>query len=124
MQIAICDDDALIVEQLQKYLEQYFRKHHLSCPKTQHFSSGDALLSDMNEKDLVFLDVEMPGMSGIETLDAIRAKSECAKLPIAFLSASEDMEQAVANGEYAVQGFIKKPFLPQKLYESVDALLA
>ena len=63
-------------------------------------------------------------MSGIETLDAIRARSELAELPIAFLSASENMEQAVANGEYAVQGFIKKPFLPQKLYESVDALLA
>ena len=74
--------------------------------------------------DMILLDVEMPVMSGIETLDAIRTRSDLAELPIAFLSASEDMEQAVANGEYAVQGFIKKPFLPQKLYESVDALLA
>ena len=85
--------------------------------------SGQAALTLLQEEavDMILLDVEMPGMSGTETLDAIRARSELAELPIAFLSASEDMEQAVANGEYAVQGFIRKPFLPQKLYESVDA---
>lgn len=32
MQIAICDDDPMIIKELQKDLEQYFRKHHLSCP--------------------------------------------------------------------------------------------
>ena len=85
--------------------------------------SGQAALTLLQEEavDMILLDVEMPGMSGTETLDAIRARSELAELPIAFLSASENMEQAVANGEYAVQGFIQKPFLPQKLYESVDA---
>ena len=62
----------------------------------------------------------MPGMSGIETLEKIRARQDLAGLPVVFLSASEDMEEAVANGEYAVQGFLKKPTLPMKLYECVE----
>ena len=113
--ILVVDDDAMNL----KMAEMMLKKKGYDVIKAD---SGQAALTLLQEEavDMILLDVEMPGMSGTETLDAIRARSELAELPIAFLSASEDMEQAVANGEYAVQGFIKKPFLPQKLYESVD----
>ena len=114
--ILVVDDDAMNL----KMAEMMLKKKGYDVIKAD---SGQAALTLLQEEavDMILLDVEMPGMSGTETLDAIRARSELAELPIAFLSASENMEQAVANGEYAVQGFIKKPFLPQKLYESVDA---
>ena len=117
--ILVVDDDAMNL----RMAEVMLKKKGYDVRKAD---SGQTTLTLLQEEtvDLVLLDVEMPGMSGTETLDAIRARSELAERPIAFLSASENMEQAVANGEYAVQGFIKKPFLPQKLYESVDALLA
>ena len=53
MRIAICDDDPLIIEELEKYIKQYFRKHHLSCPDMLSFSNGDALLADTTEKDII-----------------------------------------------------------------------
>lgn len=114
--ILVVDDDAMNL----RMAEVMLKKRGYDVIKA---NSGQAALALLQEEavDLVLLDVEMPGMSGTETLDAIRARSDLAELPIAFLSASENMEQSVANGEYAVQGFIKKPFLPQKLYESVDA---
>ena len=117
--ILVVDDDAMNL----RITEMLLKKKEYEVKKAE---SGLEALDILQEEPvkLVLLDVEMPGMSGTETLDAIRTRSELAELPIAFLSASENMEQAVANGEYAVQGFIKKPFLPQKLYESVDALLA
>jgi two-component system, LytTR family, response regulator len=59
MQIAICDDDPMIIKELQKDLEQYFRKHHLSCPPISQFTSGESLLNNKEDKDIVFLDVEM-----------------------------------------------------------------
>ena len=59
MRILICDDDTLIIEQLQKYIESYFESNHLKCPELVSFTSGESLLADKNEKDIVFLDIEM-----------------------------------------------------------------
>ena len=112
--ILVVDDDAMNL----KMAEMLLKKKDYDVKKAD---SGQAALALLQEEsvDLILLDVEMPGMSGSETLDVIRARMEPEDMPVLFLSASEDMEQAVANGEYAVQGFIKKPVLPQKLYESV-----
>ena len=114
--ILVVDDDAMNL----RMAEMILRKNGYEVKKAD---SGQAALAFLQEEpvDLILLDVEMPGMSGIETLEAIRERPEWEKMPVLFLSASEDMEQAVANGLYAVQGFIGKPILPQKLYESVAA---
>ena len=68
MRILICDDDTLIIEQLQKYIESYFESNHLKCPELVSFTSGESLLAEKSEKDIVFLDIEMPGMNGIKIL--------------------------------------------------------
>lgn len=67
MRILICDDDILITEQLRKYLSEYFSKNNLRIPEIVAFSSGEALLADSGDKDIVFLDIEMSGISGIST---------------------------------------------------------
>lgn len=65
MRILICDDDALIIEQLQKYIKIFFENIGVKCPELICFSDGESLLADKGEKDILFLDVEMPGMNGI-----------------------------------------------------------
>lgn len=118
MSILVVDDDAMNL----RLAEMILTKKGYEVKKADSGQAALALLQ--SEKiELVLLDVEMPGMSGTETLTAIRARQELAQVPVLFLSASEDMESAVANGEYAVQGFIKKPILPQRLYESVEEVL-
>lgn len=116
--VLVVDDDAMNL----RMTEMILKKKNYDVRKAD---SGQAALASLKEQavDLVLLDIEMPGMSGIETLDAIRSQRLASDLPILFLSASEDMEQSVKNGEYAVQGFVKKPILMQELYESVSALL-
>ena len=113
--ILVVDDDAMNL----RMAEMILKKKDYEVKKAD---SGQAALAILQEEsvDLVLLDVEMPEMNGIETLEAIRARQELAELPVLFLSASEDMEEAVANGEYEVQGFVKKPFFPMNLYERVE----
>ena len=65
MRILICDDDDLIIEQIKKYLKNYFEYNHLKCPETVCYSDGESLLADKGDKDILFLDIEMPGMNGI-----------------------------------------------------------
>ena len=65
MRILICDDDLLMIEQLKKLITNFFQENRVKCPELVCFSSGEALLADTKEKDILFLDIEMPGMNGI-----------------------------------------------------------
>lgn len=67
MNIFICDDDENIINQLSTYIQEYFKKNKLKCPALIPCCSGETLLSSQQHPDIVFLDIEMPGMSGITT---------------------------------------------------------
>ncbi len=73
--------------------------------------------------DLLLLDVEMPVMNGIKTLEMIREDEAISDVKVMFLTAStskEDMSDAV---RYGAKGFIKKPCLPDELLKSVKKIL-
>ena len=67
MNIAICDDLRECRERLKELLVPYTEANRL---KVREFERGEDLLaasSDANRWDIVFLDIEMDGMTGIET---------------------------------------------------------
>lgn len=72
MRIVICDDDELIRKQLEKLIRDFFSKNNLKQPEIAVFHNGDSLLQDTSEKDIVFLDVEMPGLDGIYVGNQLR----------------------------------------------------
>lgn len=76
MRIAVCDDDALMREQIQKYIKAYFEKACVKCPEIVCFSDGESLLSNKGEKDILFLDIEMPGINGIYVGNELKRQNE------------------------------------------------
>ena len=62
LRVAICDDE----KQIQDMLEEKV-KEMLPSAVTETFSSGKELLKSKTEADILFLDIQMPGMDGMET---------------------------------------------------------
>lgn len=119
MRILICDDDELVIIQLQKYLKDYFEQNHLKCPEIATFSDGESLLKDTGEKDFLFLDIEMPGMNGIYVGNELKKTN---KNIIIFIitSYSEYLDEAM---RFHVFRYLSKPLEKQRLFRNLkDAL--
>ena len=72
------------------------------------------------EYDLVLLDIDMPGMTGIETCRAIRALSD---MPIIMLTARTAEKDKVEALDAGADDYITKPFSTPELLARVGAAL-
>ena len=75
MRILFCDDDERILEQLQRYVREFFADIGGTQPEFAAYSSGDQLLANETHADIAFFDVEMPGRSGIKAGAALKEKN-------------------------------------------------
>lgn len=74
MRILICDDNDLMIEQIVQLIQTYFTNCNRKIPEIVTFTDGESLLEDQGEKDILFLDVEMPGMNGIYVGNELKKK--------------------------------------------------
>ena len=119
MRILICDDDALIREQLVAYINEYFERSGIPCPEIACFPDGKSLLDDPGEKDILFLDIEMPGFDGIFVGNEL--KKEAGDVIIFVVSAySTYLDDAM---RFNVFRYLSKPLEKQRLFRNFkDAL--
>ena len=75
---------------------------------------------DAAAPDLVVLDINMPGASGFEVCEAIRAKS---RVPIMMLTVRGEEEDLVRALELGADDYLTKPFSPRTLLARIKALL-
>ena len=119
VKIAVCDDDSQVLlrvlSKLAAYREQ--RQADLSC---QGFENAVDLLASMEREnyDLLFLDVLMPGLSGIQAAREIRQKNE--NIKIVFLTSSP--EYAVESYSVQATNYLLKPATEERLFPVLDQL--
>jgi DNA-binding response OmpR family regulator len=73
--------------------------------------------------DLVVLDINMPGLDGLQVCRELRSEPRYAKLPILILSARASAADRVAGLELGADDYLVKPFLPRELVARVNAIL-
>ena len=84
--------------------------------------SGEAALEMVRDEkfDLILLDINMPGLSGLETCRAIRARSDVGILMVTVRDRAEDKIEALDAG---ADGYVTKPFDVNELLARIRAAL-
>lgn len=109
--VAVCDDSKAMVESMKSCLEEYGKgiKHEL---RIFCFDSGEALLDNYSCKyDIVFLDIKMPGINGIETAEKIREKDK--NVIIIFLTSL--IQYALDGYKVNASNYLIKPIQKKRL---------
>lgn len=115
MNIAICDDDSSFRDDLEKHLKHYFNEKSISLNFVQ-FSCGEDLLNNTILFDLVFLDVEMKKINGIDTGKELKRKNPH---NIIFVITSYESYLDDAFNIRAFR-FLQKPLNVVRLYKALD----
>lgn len=119
MRIIFCDDDSKILEQLQKYVLDFFHTIGAAVPQFAAYSSGDELLANEALADIAFLDVEMPGLSGIET-GAVLKKANPKIIIFIITSYRHYLDEAMQEQVFR---FLDKPIDKSRLFRNLkDAI--
>ena len=113
--ILIIEDEPELVKVLRSYLEQ-------AGFTVLSALRGDTGLSTWEQKhpDLVILDLNLPGMDGLDVARAIRRKADT---PILMLTARVEETDQLIGLELGADDYIPKPFSPRVVVARVRALL-
>lgn len=120
LKIAICDDDNFICADIEKTLLNYEKTCALKFEISVFYSGEEFIefLNAGNKFDLVFLDIELGGISGIEVGSKIRNEIEDYISKIVFITAQAGYEREL----FKVQpmNFLPKPIDEAELIECVE----
>ena len=116
--ILIADDDPDIIRVVRGYLEQ-------ASYQTLAASDGDSALRLVRQErpDVVVLDLMLPGRSGWEVLQSIRADPLLVATLVMLLTARVEDSDKISGLELGADDYITKPFNPHEVVARVKALL-
>ncbi|SHI38355.1 His Kinase A (phospho-acceptor) domain-containing protein [Shimia gijangensis] len=116
--ILVVDDDPVNREMLQRRLAR-------SGYTSSVVASGQEALDTLakSRADLVLLDLMMPGLSGLETLEILKADQRLRTVPVIMLTAADDMNTMVQCVLQGADDYIFKPFNPVLLNARISACL-
>jgi CheY-like chemotaxis protein len=104
--ILVVDDEAISRRAIVYALE----KARLKSVNVEEPEQALQLLSE-NDFDLVFLDVDMPGMTGYELCAKLRGMPHLKKTPVVFVTSLNDFDNRTNSTMAGGNDFIAKPFL-------------
>ena len=111
--ILILDDDEVVRKVLRAMIEQGYREA----------SEGAEALRLLGARpDLILVDLTMPGMSGIEFVEALRTQAEM-PAPFIILTGTDREEIEKLSEALGASSFLQKPFSRDELLEKIESVL-
>ncbi|EZQ14069.1 chemotaxis protein CheY [Pseudomonas sp. G11-1] len=116
MKILIVDDFSTMRRIIKNLLRD------LGFTNTAEADDGTTALPMLQSGSFDFLvtDWNMPGMSGIDLLRAVRADERLKHLPVLMVTAEAKRDQIIEAAQAGVNGYVVKPFTAQALKEKIE----
>ncbi|WP_420128069.1 response regulator [Longimicrobium sp.] len=111
--VLVCDDDPSIVIVVEEILQGWGYR-------TVGVTDGDSAVREATRlhPDAILLDMMMPGMTGSDTLKALRQRADTRSIPVVILSALKPMPRVQATRE--VVDWVEKPFQEESLLHALE----
>lgn len=118
MKILIVDDFSTMRRIIKTLLRE------LGFSNTHEANDGNSALPLLQSGgfDFVITDWNMPGMSGLHLLKAIRSDAHLSTLPVLMVTAESKRDQVVEAAQVGVNGYIVKPFTADTLKEKIEKI--
>lgn len=116
--ILLVDDDKELLAALElKLVKEGF--------KVETASDGEGGIKKIRLKvpDLLVLDVNMPGMNGMDVVKVLRSENRTADVPIIMLTARDDEVDRVLGFEFGADDYVTKPCNPRELILRIKSVL-
>src|SRR5437764_8452840 len=117
MRILIVDDE----EVLRDVLDAVLRREGFDVVMAASGEQALAVLDDDDAIDLVILDIMLPGISGIDTLRAMRISNP--NLPVLIITAFSSIDGAIEAMKHGAFHYIPKPFKNEEVVLTVNKAL-
>ena len=116
MKILIVDDFSTMRRIIKNLLRD------LGFTNTAEADDGTTALPMLQQGKFDFLvtDWNMPGMSGIDLLRAVRADERLKTLPVLMVTAEAKRDQIIEAAQAGVNGYVVNPFTAQALKEKIE----
>ena len=117
--VLVVDDDPDVCDLVTYKLEQ-------SGFAIRRASDGEQALAEIASEipDLVLLDITMPGMTGLEVLERLRADAPTVSLPVILLSAKAQEQDVEKGFQLGADDYVVKPFSPRELARRVTDMMS
>jgi len=116
MNILFIEDDNIETMKLRRTVSKLVTKHQITEAKNGE-EALNILKSEADLPDVIFLDLNMPKMSGIEFLTILKADDVMKYLPTLILTTSENRADLLECYRIGIAGYILKPLK----YEDYEA---
>lgn len=119
MRILLCDDDPAVLQQMERLLRKFFQQIGAKPPEIALYTDGEKLIQSRDTGEIAFLDVEMPGLSGIYTGE--RLKKANPRIKIFILTFYMDyLDEAM---KFHVFRYLSKPVDEKRLFRNMKEAL-
>ncbi len=122
LSIAVCDDIIEICSQMETLLTDVLKEKNHKF-EIEMYQDGETLCKDLEKikYDIIFLDIELPGMNGVDVGRYIRETLKDEHTQIAYISARD--EYAIELFDYRPINFLVKPLTIEKVQKVINKYL-